>query len=296
MGTATTESGLSLARVFASVKGLHARVHIGRTWHAAPFAAVGAVVAKRGVPTLGESTLLAFCLLFGRGLVVSLHRALGAPEEVANPALPGEPSGAPRAIWWAFALHAALGLGFCAWILNPVAGGLAVTLSFVLFAAAALRRRTALSHVLLGAGLAAAAPGAFVALHGAFDARLYGTAMFGLGVLLWAVGLDVLWSLQPRLRAPGAPGGFPYPMSVGRVEARTLARVAQCAALVFFTSARETLGLDRWYFLGVAAAGACLAVAFARQRAEDASDVSRAFLRWNLAVGPCLFAGVIAGL
>jgi 4-hydroxybenzoate polyprenyltransferase len=229
-------------------------------------------------------------------LVVSVHRALAAPAALPDAVDVSEGAPPPRAIWWAFALHAALGLGFSAWLLNPTAGYLSLVPTVAILAAAALRKRTAFAHVLLGAGLAAAPPGAYYALTGACDVGFYGATMFGCGVLAWAAGLDVLWSLQPRFRTPGAPAAFPYPMSVGRLEARSLARLVQLAALAFFASARATLGFDRFYFVGVGAAAACLVVAHRRQRAPDASDVGPEFLRWNLAVGPCLFVGALLGL
>jgi 4-hydroxybenzoate polyprenyltransferase len=278
------------------VRRLHRRIHVGRSWHAAPFAGVGALAAARGAPTWGELALIALCLVFGRGYLVALLRALRAPEDVANPPTAEDVSSVPRAIWWAFAFHAALVLGFCAWLLNPVTFALSLALLVVLTCAAALRRRTAVAHALLGAGLAAAPVGAAVALTGAVDARLVGPALFGAGALAWAIGLDVLWSLQPRLREAGRRGAFPLPMALPVPTARTLARVAQWSAFAFFVAARGPLDFRPPYFAGVGAAALCLFVAHRRQRASDASDVDATFRALNLAVGPCLFVGALLGL
>ncbi len=286
-----------LQRLRDLVVGVHQRVHVVRTVHALPFAAVGSLAARQSGPSLREVVLVVLAVIFGRGLLVSMNRWFGAPEDVANPEVDlGVPREAtPRAVWMAFALHAAAVLIFVAWMLNPLAGELSVVAVVLLVLAAAVRARTGISHALLGLGLALAPLGAWVALRGTLDLDALGIGVFAAGVILWATGFDMIFSLQPRLRRLGAPGSFIKPPAIPVMSVRKVARVLHIVAAGVFVVAGPIQGFGPLWYLGIAGTIGILVLAHRAQRAPDGADAGRAFLAWNLLVGPGLLAAAVLG-
>jgi 4-hydroxybenzoate polyprenyltransferase len=194
---------------------VHRRVHVLRTLHVLPYIGVGAALAERAWPEWWQILCFVGCAVFGRGYLVAMQRVFAAPSDVANPdAEGGLPLlRVPRPVWVAFALHAVLGLVICAYVLGPLVGHLSWLLAGLVLVYARVRHRTGLSHLLLGLGLGAGPLGAWIALRGSLGEGSLCVVLVAAGVVAWATGFDMLFSLDPELRRPRTHG---RPRSAGR--------------------------------------------------------------------------------
>lgn len=278
---------------------LHRRIHVTRTLHALPFAAVGVALARCGWPSFGQIFLMALCVIFGRGVNVSTSRLFDAPADVTNPSadsgLPPAPP-TPKPIWAVFAIHAAIGLIFCAWLLNEVAGYLSFVAVLILGLAATLRAKSALGHFLLGLGLACAPLGSWIALRGGAGFPTADVLIFSLGVFFWATGLDVAFSLRPEFRERGTPGAFEGEMLVNAPTALRIAEAIQFLSIPAFAMAVSKSGRAPLAFAGIALALGILLMAYRGVRASDLRSIDDRFLGWNLALGPVIAMAMIASL
>ncbi len=285
-----------LERVRRIVSAVHRRVHVARTLHAAPFPVIGVLIARPPWPTLGETVLILISVLFGRALAVSLLRYFGAPEDVINPRTRREQKkldSTPRAIWLAFAIHAALVFVFVAWMQNELTGKLSIGVVGLLLLYATVRARTGVAHFLLGLGLGVSPIGAFLALRGTIDADVLAPTAIGIGTMLWAAGFDMLFSLQPRLRQLGDPGAFERPMAFAAPTVAAVSRVCHALAIAAFVAALPLGSLKPGFLIGPALATTCLVIAHLHTRTDDARGLAGDFYRWNLLVGPSLLVGAV---
>jgi len=287
-------------RLLALVAAVHRRVAVGHTIHAVPFAAIGALLVEPRWPGLRTVILLFLCVLFGRATVVGFLRFFEAPADVVTPDDPPpdlpEQEPPPRPVWLAFALHGAFMMGFCAWLLRPVAGYLSIPYTLLLLLYAATRRFTGCSHFLLGAGLGAGPIATWVALGGSFADLWPGLVLLASGITLWAAGFDMVFSLKPELRQARGPGRFARAM---RFPPRVVLRIAwacQAASILLFLPAGPLLGLGPTWFAGPVLVGVVLTAAALLLRRGFPERIAGAWVRLNLLTGPILLAVTLLAL
>ncbi len=183
-----------LALVLETIKFSH-------TLFALPFAAVGAVWARQGVPGLYESLLLLLAMVAARTCAMSFNRVIDARLDAANPRTSSRaiPAGL-LSRRYVLALGIISGSIFLAaaaafWPLlgNPWPAMLALPVLGLLIGYSYTKRFTMLSHYVLGASLGLAPVGAWVALTGGIG---WMPVMLGTAVIFWTAGFDILYSLQ----------------------------------------------------------------------------------------------------
>jgi 4-hydroxybenzoate polyprenyltransferase len=174
-------------------------VKFSHTIFAMPFALTGffLAVAQQGaaIPwkTLG---LVVLCMVFARNAAMGFNRWLDRDIDAANPRtkireIPSGVISAQAALMFvlvncgAFIVATFFINSLCFW-LSPVA--LAVVLGY-----SYTKRFTWLCHLVLGLGLSLAPVGAYLAVTGHFAAL---PVLYGLAVLCWVAGFDVIYALQ----------------------------------------------------------------------------------------------------
>lgn len=174
-------------------------VKFSHTLFAMPFALVGFFI---GVSTVGGGLpwkllgLVVLCMVFARSAAMAFNRWLDRDVDAANPRtrMREIPSGiiSPKAALTFVVANSLLFVATTYFInalcfyLSPVA--LAVVLGY-----SYTKRFTWLCHLVLGLGLALAPVGAYLAVTGRFD---WVPVLYGLAVMLWTGGFDVIYALQ----------------------------------------------------------------------------------------------------
>jgi 4-hydroxybenzoate polyprenyltransferase len=270
-------------------------VQIEHTIFALPFAYAGALLAAHGNPGWSRIGWIALAMVGARSCAFALNRLIDRgidarnPRTAARPSVTGEVSTTAMV---ALALMAAALLVLAAASLNRLCLELCpIPLAlFVLYPYT--KRFTFLAHFVLGAALAGAPVGGFLAVRGAWDLP---AVLLGLCVLFWMGGMDILYALQDIDvdRAQGlhsVPSRFSLPTAFLISDASHVV----CGAMLIATGVAAHLAWP--FYVGAAAGIALLVYEHSLVSPRDFSRVNRAFFTVNSYFAVAVLCGVIAGV
>ncbi len=174
-------------------------VKFSHTIFALPFAMIGYFIAIEQTASGVEWRILflvLLCMVFARSAAMAFNRYLDRDIDQDNPRtktreIPAGIISAKAAL--AFVLFNALAFIVTTWFINPLCFFLSPIALLVILGYSYTKRFTALCHFVLGLGLALAPVGAYLAVTGTFDLL---PILYGLVVLLWVAGFDIIYALQ----------------------------------------------------------------------------------------------------
>jgi 4-hydroxybenzoate polyprenyltransferase len=282
-------SAISRLRTYGSL------VAFSHTVFALPFAA-SAVVLSLGVPherlTLLRALAMLACMVSARTSAMAFNRWADRDVDAKNPRtrsrhIPAGVVGAGEVLGLAVVsgaafLAAAASLGFWPAVLAP--GVLAVLLGYS-FA----KRFTWAAHAWLGAALALAPGGAWLAM-GARPG--VGIALLMLAVVGWLLGFDVLYSLQDE-HFDRTEGLRSIPARFGTRGALTISAAAHVSTVVCLSGCGMALHRGIVYALAVATAGALLVYEHSLVRRRGMAAIDKAFFDINAWVSVAFLALVV---
>jgi 4-hydroxybenzoate polyprenyltransferase len=281
---------MSIARTVTTYSSL---VRLSHTIFALPFALAAVVLASAYAPiTVRKVALIVLCIAAARTAAMAFNRLIDRDIDALNPRTQDRelPRGAlsvnaVRALVIGscalFVLGAGL-LGRLPLLLSPIALGLALGYSYT-------KRFTALCHVLLGAAVALAPGGAWIAMGAPVTAAPW---LLVLGVAAWVGGFDVLYSLQDQGFDRKA-GLHSIPVRLGIVGALWVSALAHVVTSACLLAVGVLLGRGVAYFVGVALVSALLVYEHAIVKPGDLSRIDKAFFDLNGYVSVAFFACVL---
>jgi 4-hydroxybenzoate polyprenyltransferase len=287
MSSTVSDTGFGKARLFASL------IKVEHTIFALPFAYVGAFLAVDGVPSAHDLLWITVAMVGARSLAMALNRLIDAGIDARNPRTAGReiPSGK---------LTIGAVLAFCAaslavfliavWQLNPVVRWLwpIPVVMFVVYPY--LKRFTWLCHLWLGAVDGLAPMGAWVAITGKLPWEAWA---LGGAVATWVAGFDIFYSLFD-VEIDRAQGLHSWAVRFGERGAFVGARVMHLATVVLLAAAGLGIGVDWWYWAGVASVAGLLAYEHSLVRPGDLRRLDAAFFTMNGVISVAFFAFVFA--
>jgi 4-hydroxybenzoate polyprenyltransferase len=171
---------------------------------------------------------------------------------------------------------------FVAVILSPVA--LFVTVFY-----SRTKRFTWLCHFWLGASLAIAPSGAWIAVTGKLGVIPF---CLSLAVLFWTAGFDIIYALQDE-DFDKEHGLFSIPAQFGKMKALMISRLSHVAAALFLLMAFVFAGCGWVGFFGVGFAWAMLRYEQSLVKPNDLSKVNFAFFTLNGCISIGVFVFVL---
>jgi 4-hydroxybenzoate polyprenyltransferase len=280
-----TVASVPLPRRLASL------VRIEHTVFALPFAYVGAFLAADGWPGIADVVWVTVAMVGGRTLAMALNRLVDAELDARNPRTANRelPSGA---------LTRGQVLALCAFSLavflvaisrlDPVVRYLwpIPVAMFVVYPY--LKRFTWLCHFWLGACLALAPIGAWLAVSGTAPWEAWA---IGGAVLLWVAGFDLFYSLFD-LAHDQREGLHSWAVRFGERGVFGGARVLHAGSVILLAAAGAGLDVGLFYWLGVAATAALLAYEHSIVRPGDLRRLDAAFFTLNGVISIVFFVFV----
>lgn len=270
-------------------------VQFEHTIFALPFAYAGALIAAHGNPGWARVGWIALAMAAARSCAFALNRLIDRGIDSRNPRTASRPSVTGEvtvpAMLGLAALTAAL-LVLAAASLNRLCLELCpIPLAlFVLYPYC--KRFTFLAHYVLGAGIAGAPVGGFLAVRGAWDLP---AVLLGLSVLFWMGGLDILYALQD-VAVDRAQGLHSVPARLGVRNAFYVSDASHVLTAAFLVATGVAAHLSWPYFIGAAAGIALLVYEHSLVSPTDFSRVNRAFFTVNSYFAIAVFAGVLASV
>ena len=255
-------------------------VTFAHTVFALPFALLSAVLAARGVPSLPTLALILVAMVGARSAAMAFNRIVDRRIDAANPRTQARdiPAGRVSVLEASvFCAVSALVFVAAAWRLNPLCLALSPVALLVVLGYSYAKRVTALSHVVLGLGLAIAPVGAWIAVTGAFALP---PVVLGLSVLFWVAGFDVIYSLQDEA-FDRAEGLFSLPARLGPRRALHVSTFFHALALALLYGVFLLVDGGPLFGAGVVLAGVFLVRQHVLVKPGDLSRVDGAFFTAN---------------
>ncbi len=179
-------------------------------------------------------------------------------------------------------------------LLNPLCLVLAPLALAWILAYSFTKRFTHWSHLWLGAGLAIAPAGGFIAIVGSWSTPWWSLPVLGLAVLTWVAGFDMFYALQDEAFDREHELGSAVVL-LGRngsiLVAKLLHGITIASLLLFGVSTDFGIG----YYGGVAIAAAILAWEHHLVRPDDISRLDAAFFTMNGVMSIVVFIGALIG-
>lgn len=189
------EPAASLSRM----KNFFSLIKFSHTIFAMPFAMVGFFVGTTvagGELSWQKLLLVVLCMVFARSAAMAFNRWLDRNIDAANPRTQVReiPAGliSPKAAL-AFVIGNCILFIITTWFINSLCFWLSPVALAVVLGYSYTKRFTWLCHVVLGLGLSLAPVGAYLAVTGEFG---WIPVLYGVAVLLWVAGFDVIYALQ----------------------------------------------------------------------------------------------------
>lgn len=271
-------------------------VKLPHTVFALPFALLGVIVAsyERAV-TWRVILLVVIAFTAARFVAMGFNRIADRRLDARNPRTQGRelPSGRLSVSQaWGAVIAAMVLFLYAAWALNPLTAALAPVALIWIATYSYTKRFTDWTHLWLGASLAIAPVGGYIAITGAWSEPWWLLLVIALGVMCWVAGFDIFYALQDEAfdRAERLRSSV---VRLGQARAILLAKLMHGLAIVGLLGFGYGAGLGWPYFAGVGIGAGIIAWEHQLVRPGDLSRLNAAFFTANGIVSIVVFLGAL---
>lgn len=268
-------------------------VKLPHTVFALPFALLGVVYASWSTGVTGETAVLVLvAFTAARFAAMGFNRIVDREVDALNPRTAGRELATGRlSVRAAGAAVAAAAAAFVvtAYLLNPLCFYLSPVVLAWILVYSYTKRWTHWSHVWLGAALAIAPAGGYLAVTGAWPEPWWTLPVLGLAVLAWVAGFDIFYALQDEAfdRAHGVKSAV---VRLGQRRAVLVAKLLHAMAVVGLVGFGLGTAFGTLYYAGVVVAAGILAFEHGLVTPGDLSRLDAAFFRMNGIMSIVVFA------
>ena len=252
-------------------------VRFSHSIFALPFALAGALLASRQVPlTWTKVGWILVAMVSARSAAMGFNRIADAGLDALNPRtaareLPRGVMSRREAI--AFVLVSSAVFVYASYRLNPLCFALSPIALAIVFWYSLAKRYTTWTQLFLGLAVAVAPVGGWLAIGGRGGWEPW---LLALAIGMWVGGFDVLYACQD-LDFDRAHGLRSIPVRFGVPASLAISRLMHVIAVACFAALAFVAPLGLVYLAGVAVVGALLVYEQSLVRADDLSQVKRAF-------------------
>lgn len=273
-------------------------VRFSHSLFALPFAIGSMWVAADGFRGMSAAAtaklvlLILGCMVTARNSAMSFNRIADAKIDAENPRTARRhlPSGrlSRRSVWAFLAFNGILFVAF-AWLLQPLAGALAVPVWLALLSYSYWKRFSWLCHWFLGFSIGMSPLGAWIAVRGEF-------AVFPIFLMfilmLWMGGFDIIYATQDmemdrKQGLHSVPARFGIEKSLRIALASHIAMLALCVGFGIFWS----MGWVWWTVTGLMTVAVLYIHLF--RKSNDLDAMNRDFFLANVAISVLVMVGLV---
>lgn len=250
---------------------------------ALPFAIIGFFLAVHTTNYQFEwklFLLMLLCMVSARNAAMAFNRYLDRDIDALNPRtavrdIPAGKISPTNAL--VFTIVNCVLFMTATYFINPMCLALSPVALFVVLFYSYMKRISPLCHLVLGLGLGLAPVGAYLAVTGSFSIV---PVFFGLSVLTWVSGFDIIYALQDEAfdRANGLNS---IPANFGAKKALRISELLHLFSFVFIILPVWFIELGIFYYLGVIFYALLLIFQHRLVNPPDLSRVDREFMTTN---------------
>jgi 4-hydroxybenzoate polyprenyltransferase len=270
-------------------------VRFSHSVFALPFALAGALLAAQHTPVTWTAVgWILVAMVAARSAAMGFNRLVDARMDALNPRtamreLPRGAMTAREAV--AFVTVASLLFVFAAWRLNPICLALSPVALAIVFWYSLAKRYTTWTQLFLGLAMAVAPVGGWLAVGGRAGWEPW---LLAAAIGAWVGGFDVLYACQD-LEFDRAHGLRSIPVRFGVPASLAISRAMHAMAVACLVALALVAPLGIVYLAGVGVVAAMLVYEQSLVRADDLSQVKRAF-DLNGYVGILYLVALVAAL
>lgn len=268
-------------------------VRLPHTLFALPFALVGTIYASYSAPIgVRQIGLVLLAFTAARFAAMGFNRIADQAWDALNPRTQGRelPTGRLSTTQASIAVAAASFVFVTsAALLNPLCLFLSIPALFWVLAYSYTKRFTSWSHAWLGASLAIAPVGGYLAIAGQWSTPAWTLLVLAVAVLLWVAGFDVFYALQDQ-KFDQEHGLKSAVVLLGVPGSIRLAKLLHYMAITSLAAFSYGVGLGWISHAGVAIAAVALLWEHRLVKPTDLSKLNTAFFTMNgvMSVVVCL--------
>jgi 4-hydroxybenzoate polyprenyltransferase len=254
-------------------------VRISHSVFALPFALAGALLAlQRATDPVSVRLLfwIVAAMVAARSAAMGFNRLADARHDALNPRTANREL--PRGVMTMreaalFVIVSSVAFVFTTWEINTICFVLSPVALAIVFWYSLAKRYTAWTQLFLGLAMAVAPVGGWLAVGGRGGWEPW---LLALAIGTWVGGFDVLYACQD-LEFDRAHGLRSIPVRFGVPASLTISRSMHVIAIACLIGLASVAPLGRTYLAGVAVVAALLVYEQSLVRADDLSQVKRAF-------------------
>src|SRR3989475_6804952 len=250
------------------------------TIFALPFAFIGALLARKGLPTAWQLTWIVLAMIGGRSAAMTFNRIADVRYDRSNPrtrkrALP------QGSLSMGFAVVCTISMSllfvFAAWQLNSLCFYLSFPTLAILLLYSYTKRFTWLSHVVLGFAVGCAPLAAWLAIDGEFA---WPPVFLSGAVTFWVAGFDLIYALQD-VEFDRKAKLFSLPSRYGVAPALRVSSVFHGATVILLIATAVITNLGWMAYAGIAVVASILYWEHRLVTPDDLSRINVAFFNLN---------------
>ena len=250
------------------------------TLFALPFAFIGALLARKGLPTSHQLMWIVVAMVGARSAAMTFNRIADVRYDRLNPRTTGRAlvSGT-LSIQFAIAFTVVMSglFVFAAWQLNTLCFYLSFPTLAILLLYSYTKRFTSLSHVVLGFGIGCAPLAAWLAIRGEFA---WPPILLSAAVMFWVAGFDLIYALQD-IEFDRKARLFSLPSKLGVAPALRISTVFHGVTVILLTATAMIAGLGWIAYAGIAIVAGILYWEHRLVTPDDLSRINVAFFNLN---------------
>ena len=250
------------------------------TIFALPFAFIGALLARKGLPTLWQIGWIVAAMVGARSAAMAFNRIADAHYDKLNPRTSGRalPRGTLSVQFAVIFTIAMSGLFiFSAWELNSLCFYLSFPTLVILLSYSYTKRFTSLSHMVLGFSVGCAPLAAWLAIRGQFA---WPPVLLSASVMFWVAGFDLIYALQD-VEFDRTAKLFSLPSKWGIGPALRISTLFHSATIILLSATAFLSGLGWMAFAGIAIVAGILYWEHQIVTPQDLSRINVAFFNLN---------------
>jgi 4-hydroxybenzoate polyprenyltransferase len=250
------------------------------TVFALPFAFIGALLARKGLPTVTQAGWIITAMVGARSAAMAFNRIADVHYDKLNPrtserALPRGSLSMHFAVL--FTIVMALLFIFSAYQLNALCFYLSFPMLAILLSYSYTKRFTTLSHIVLGFSVGCAPLAAWLAIRGDFA---WAPVLLSGAVMFWVAGFDLIYALQD-IEFDRKAKLFSLPSKFGPGAALRLSTSFHAATVALLVATALLTNLGWIAYAGITTVAGILFWEHRLVKPNDLSHVNVAFFNLN---------------